>query len=444
MSEKPPAPSEPFIDVDRLVVDLRARVERERAAGRYTDDVDSLELRAVDDDADAAAESPRSAAPPTPPQVRYRPELGYSSRKLIGPLLSGFKRLFYRLFHYPLEDLARQTDDAVHELHAADQRSEHALAQIAERLELLARERRELGQRVDTLVNQLELVDQLEARARERVEVDVQSLAVRLAETEATLERLQVPSRLGRLERLVRTAPQARPAATAPSPSPSPAPQMPSFDYMTFENRFRPEGSVRERQAAYVDDLRDRKRVVDLGCGRGELLALLRDAGVSAYGVDLDEDVVAIGKEQGLDVTGGDAIAHVETLESGAVDGIVASHVVEHLTPDQLWRLIASAAEALAPGGILILETPNPESILAGSVNFHRDPTHVRPVHPDTLSFLCESAGFSNVEIRRLSPVPANERLPQPSSGDEPLSQVVNRLNEFLYGYQDYAVVARS
>jgi O-antigen chain-terminating methyltransferase len=219
---------------------------------------------------------------------------------------------------------------------------------------------------------------------------------------------------------------------------------MPSFDYMTFENRFRPEASVRERQSAYLDDLRDRTRVLDLGCGRGELLALLREAGVSGYGVDLDSDVVANCKEQGLDVTEGDAIAHVETLENGAVDGIVASHVVEHLTPDQLWRLIVGAAEALSPGGILILETPNPESVLAGSVNFHRDPTHVRPIHPDTLSFLCESVGFSDVEIRRLSPVPADERFPRPASDDEPLSQIVNQLNEFLYGYQDYAVVARS
>ena len=98
-------------------------------------------------------------------------------------------------------------------------------------------------------------------------------------------------------------------------------------------------------------------------------------------------------------------------------------------------------ARSSATAGILILETPNPESLVAGSINFHRDLTHVRPIHPDTLAFLAESAGFSNVEIRRLSPVPEDERLPTP--GDGRLDAVVEQLNELLYGYQDYAVVAR-
>ena len=103
--------------------------------------------------------------------------------------------------------------------------------------------------------------------------------------------------------------------------------------------------------------------------------------------------------------------------------------------------LVALAGEKLADGGVLILETPNPESLVAGSINFHRDLTHVRPIHPDTLAFLAESAGFSNVEIRRLSPVPDEDRLPVP--GDGRLDAVVERLNDLLYGYQDYAVVAR-
>jgi hypothetical protein len=79
---------------------------------------------------------------------------------------------------------------------------------------------------------------------------------------------------------------------------------------------------------------------------------------------------------------------------------------------------------------------------VAGSINFHRDLTHVRPIHPETLAFLAESAGFSKVEIRRLSPVPEDERLPAPE-GDGKLDEIVNQLNELLYGYQDYAVVAR-
>jgi len=96
-------------------------------------------------------------------------------------------------------------------------------------------------------------------------------------------------------------------------------------------------------------------------------------------------------------------------------------------------------------GGVLVMETPNPESVVAGSVNFHRDPTHLSPVHPDTLAFLCEMTGFSRVEIRRLSPTPPERMLPT-GGGEGPVAErldaVVGRLNDLLYGYQDYAVLA--
>jgi SAM-dependent methyltransferase len=142
-----------------------------------------------------------------------------------------------------------------------------------------------------------------------------------------------------------------------------------------------------------------------------------------------------------------DALAHVRDLEPGTVDAIVALHLIEHLPSAALVGLVEEAARILNDGGILLLETPNPESLLAGSVNFHRDPTHQRPVHPDTLAFLCENAGFENVEIRRLSPVPASDRLPAPAGRSDSLSayldRVVDQLNGLLYGSQDYAVVAR-
>jgi SAM-dependent methyltransferase len=292
-------------------------------------------------------------------------------------------------------------------------------------------------ERIDTLANQLELGHQLTGR-------DVQSLALRVAELEAAHERLQLQSRLGRLERLVRSAPQPRQPSVAPVPRDH---EPPPFDYMSFENRFRPERTVRERHSEYVEVLNAQKRVVDLGCGRGELLELLAAAGVSAYGVDIDSDNVAICREKGLEIVDGDAVSHLEGLEESEVDGVVASHLIEHLSADMLWRLITASAEKLAADGILILETPNPESLLAGSVNFHRDPTHLRPVHPDTLSFLCESAGFGAVEVRRLAPVPPEVRLPQRLPDENPLaehvSEVVEQLNELIYGYQDYALIAR-
>ena len=438
MPEQPSSQPEPLVDVEQLVRDLRERVDRERAAGRYTDDVASLQLEPVPREPPRAADDSDAVAAAGTPHVVYRPEVGYSSRPVIGRFLTAVKRLFYRVFFYPLNDLAQQTSDAVQQLHdgldASSRRTEGALA-----VETAAREAsvEAARERIDTLVNQLELADQLTGR-------DVQSVAVRLAELEAMHERLQLQSRLGRLERLVRTAPQPRETPATPV---IPDHQPPPFDYMTFENRFRPETTVRERHSDYLEVLRSRKRVVDLGCGRGELLELLGEAGVSAYGVEIDPDNVAVCREKGLEIVEGDAVSHLQGLEDSALDGVVASHVIEHLQPDSLWRLIAAAAEKLAEDGVLILETPNPESLLAGSINFHRDPTHLRPVHPDTLSFLCESAGFRNVEIRRLAPVPADVRLPQrppdANSLAEHVSEVVEQLNELIYGYQDYALIAR-
>ena len=235
MPEQTPSGPERLIEVEQLVNELRERVERERAAGRYTDDVSAVGLEPLDAGPTSAVDV--SGPAPAIPQVVYRPEVGYSSRPVIGPLLTGVKRLFYRLFHYPLDDLARQTDDAVHRLHERSQRAEEAVA--ADTSQVLA-----LRERIDTLSNQLELAHRLTAESIGR---DVHSLAERLAEVEATQERLQVQSRLGRLERLARTSPRREPS---PQPAEPAAPastgqQPPSFDYMTFENRFRPEETVR-------------------------------------------------------------------------------------------------------------------------------------------------------------------------------------------------------
>jgi SAM-dependent methyltransferase len=399
-----PAPKQ-IIDVDRLVEELKDRAARERESGAYGDDLSRVQLEVpppapVVEGFDLAGGAPR---------IRFRPELGFSSKPLIGPVITLVKKFFLRLLFYVFDDLAQQADVAVRRLETA-----------------IAAEASATEARISA-----------EVTAREGLQRDVVSLLARITQAEERVDRLHLESRLARLERERRreaAAPQAAPAEIAPTSAPS-------FDYETFESRFRPEESVRERQQAYVEALRGRSRVVDLGCGRGELVAMLNEAGISAYGVEIDPDFVELLEERGIEVVAEDAVAHLTKLEPGAVDGVVASHLVEHLPAAGVSQLVSLAAEKLAGEGLLIVETPNPESLVAGSVNFHRDLTHVRPIHPDTLAFLCESAGFSDVEIRRLSPVPDDERLPTPSA--EPLAEIVGRLNELLYGYQDYAVVGR-
>jgi O-antigen chain-terminating methyltransferase len=400
VSERKGSPQ--IIDVERLVTELKERVARERAEGGYGDDLSGVELDVPPPMGDGLAQGFDLEG--GGPRVRFRPELGYSSKPVIGPVITLVKKFFLRLIFFVMDDLARQTDTAVARLETA------IAAEAAAR----------------------EASDRAEAAAREGAHADLRTL-------EERIEKVKIGSRLSRLERQrrERAAPAAAPAADG-QPPPTPAVD---FDYETFEARFRPEESVRERQQQYVELLHGQKRVVDLGCGRGELIEMLRAEGVDAYGVEIDPDFVALLEEKGLEVVPQDAVAHLAELDPESLGGVVGSHLVEHLPPAAVTALVALASEKLAEGGVLILETPNPESLVAGSINFHRDLTHVRPIHPDTLAFLAESAGFSNVEIRRLSPVPEEDRLPVP--GDGRLDAVVKRLNDLLYGFQDYAVVAR-
>lgn len=395
----------PAVDVERLVEDLRARAARGRADGSYGEDV-------------GAGPLPIASGRP---QVVFRPQLGYSSKPGVGKVITGVKQVQLRLLFHVMNDLARQTDAAVGEIWPKVTGTQDDVAHLKAALAA-------------------------EIAERERAQRDIAGLSRRLDEFEHRVGELQIGPRLARLERAPR-------GATTPSPSPGdatappgpPADTGPRIDYESFEGRYRPEEAVRRHQAHYLEVLAGRSRVLDVGCGRGELVEMLRERGVDATGIDMDPDFAALAAERGLPVVHGDGIAHVAALPAGSLDGIMVSHVVEHLEPPDLLRLIHGAADALAPGGVLIMETPNPESLLAGSVNFHRDLTHRRPIHPDTLAFLCESAGFVDVEILRLSPVPDEERLPVPTGNGpdaEALRAVVERLNALVYGFQDYAVVA--
>lgn len=399
-----------MIDVDRLVQDLRRRVDEQRARGAYADDL-------------AAA---RLEPPARPAGVRFRPELAYSTRRGVGRGLTLLKRVILRLLIHAFDDLAQQTNSAIGAVRVEARQATDAV-----------RETRAWA----------EAALSAGAAAREEAQSLLGSLLQRIEAVEDEIERLQIAPRLARLERTgwrpPSSVPAERPAQTAPA---APSVAQP-IDYLAFEARFRgSEEVIRARQSIYLGLLQGRQRVVDLGCGRGELLELLNEAGVSGYGVEVNDDFIELLAEKRLEVVRQDLLEHLADLEPGAVDGIVASHVVEHLPPDAISRLVTAAWDLLPNGGILVIETPNPESLLAGSVNFHRDPTHVRPVHPDTLAFLCESAGFSSAEIRRLSPVPDSERLVAPTGEDvlsEQVRGVVDRLNDLLYGFQDYAVIAR-
>jgi len=230
-----------------------------------------------------------------------------------------------------------------------------------------------------------------------------------------------------------------------------------SQQYAGFEDLFRgSESEIRQRMADYLPIFAGATDVVDLGCGRGEFLDLLRGAGIGARGVDLNHEMVERCRARGFDVTETDGLAFLSGAAPGSVGGLIASQVVEHLQPDYLLRLLAAAAQALRPGAAIVLETINPACWSAFFDSYVRDLTHVRPVHPDTLKFLVMAAGFTDTAIQWRSPYPEAgklERLPAAAraAASDPalpplldvLDRNVDRLNGLFFTHRDYAIVAR-
>ncbi|MCG6658026.1 methyltransferase domain-containing protein [Halomonas campisalis] len=242
------------------------------------------------------------------------------------------------------------------------------------------------------------------------------------------------------------TAPPTHPAtaqsvASAPPESPLGAGMDEELDayYLAFEAAFRgPEADI----ASHLDHYRDAwtrarqagERALDLGCGRGEWLRLLQRAGFAPRGIDLNATMVAHCREQGFDVAHQDALAALRECEAGSQALISGFHIAEHLPFESLFQLVAEAYRALVPGGVLILETPNPENLIVASYSFYHDLTHRHPLTPPTLQFLLRFHGFGDTAIRRFNPPPEQTRVP----GEGP---VVERLNAMLAAPMDYAVV---
>lgn len=223
-----------------------------------------------------------------------------------------------------------------------------------------------------------------------------------------------------------------------------------AFDYVGFEARFRGDStSVAEAQnERYLELLSAHGPVLDIGCGRGELLEALVARGVAASGVDLNAEMVAEAQSRGLDVHRADAVEWLRRLPERSVGSIITVHVVEHLELGPLIEVLELAASRLVPGGILVAETPNPASLIVLGNSYVLDPTHVRPLHPSLLTFLCERAGFRDVRLQFYAPAESYHlpRLdlsdpsvpPWASAVDEAFAQ----LNHVLFGPQEYAVVA--
>jgi O-antigen chain-terminating methyltransferase len=212
--------------------------------------------------------------------------------------------------------------------------------------------------------------------------------------------------------------------------------------YVNLTDRFR--GSredIKERLKVYLPIVQDNNLgssespVLDLGCGRGEWLDILRENKLSAQGVDLNPLLVESCRENELEVFESDIFEHLRTVPDQTLGAVTAFHLVEHLPFDDLIKLLDETLRVLKSGGVAIYETPNPENVHVGSCNFYHDPTHRNPIPSQLLKFMVESRGFCRVNIMLLHPFDEKSKL----SDDD--SEVVQRFNEYFYGPQDYAVV---
>jgi O-antigen chain-terminating methyltransferase len=207
------------------------------------------------------------------------------------------------------------------------------------------------------------------------------------------------------------------------------------FDAARFAERFRgTEEYVRKNQALYRPLFEGRHNVLDIGCGRGEFLELMREAGVPAKGVDSTAESVSLCREKGLDAAAADLFQYLAGLDEESLDGIFCCQVVEHLPAERLPEMVRLCATRLERGGIIAIETPNPECLAIFASHFYLDPTHTRPVPHPLLAFYLEESGIGGIEVRRLSP--AVETMPS-------LASLPEEFREAFFGGLDYAITGR-
>ncbi len=214
------------------------------------------------------------------------------------------------------------------------------------------------------------------------------------------------------------------------------------------------EDEIRHRMDRYLPDLQAKEPVLDLGCGRGELLLLLREAGVKATGVEGDPALAEAARRRGLDVVEGDVFEVLGDQESESRGAVTAMHFFEHLAPARLVAVLSEIRRVLRPGGLLIAECPNPHSLRVGASLYWQDPTHQRPLLPETLELMLRAAGFEFDRRELLHPFPSDQLLADDEGGTgavtdpeismlaERVDRLRDRLDEIIHGPRDFAVWA--
>ena len=173
--------------------------------------------------------------------------------------------------------------------------------------------------------------------------------------------------------------------------------------------------------------------ILDLGCGRGIWLQHLKESGLPATGVEANNHLAEAGRKRGLEIFHGDVIQHLRGLPEASLQAVTGFHLIEHFEFHDLLELLAEIRRVLKPGGVLIVETPNPKNLVVGACNFYADPTHRKPLFPETLQFLLDAVGFVQTRITYLHPTEGS-----PFNNSAPGSR---ELDIWLFGPRDFAAI---
>jgi SAM-dependent methyltransferase len=324
-----------------------------------------------------------------------------------------------------------------------------AAADITALRENLAEATSSLTRNLEALATRLQITETMKQEDRDALK----AMAERVSATEKRLTE-RIAGLTGMLQTAAPQPPQPSVAPTTARPTAPLPPRKHEFDFLSFEALTRGmETTIASEERKYVGCFEGASNVLDGGCGRGEFLELLRDAGIDASGIDMDSHMVAHCRGKGLRVAQSDLATYLRRVADGSLGGLFLGQVVEHLPREVLAELPALAFDKLRPGAAIVMETINPTCLTTFSGAFYADPTHQRPLHPKALEFLLGSAGFEGISVIFSAPVPDDEKL-APVKEKSPLEPVIkdvvlqvnanlDRLNSVLYSYGNYAIVAR-
>jgi O-antigen chain-terminating methyltransferase len=443
----------PGPDIDRLVERIR-----EEAAARFPEDVHEEETSWHPPAAGGGRGGGDGARPSWRARLKRHPVVGRVGRLVKGLILAGRTRV--QAVEADQAAQAALRDIAQIKPKVAD------IQPLSDRLAGTERHLEDLETRQDTIQATLRAeVDDRVREAEQRIagaEARVSAAESRVSEAETRVS--QAEERAARAERGLRVARadlRAREASLdrvhavlegrSDVQTTPPAPDDPGVSnaemeafFTAFDAGLRGTAeAITAQVSGYLPDLHaagagaEDRPVLDLGCGRGTWLRVMRDDGIVCRGIDLNRTLIDEARANGLDARVADALAALREAADGSLGAITAFHLAEHLPFETLYAVFAEARRALAPGGLLLMETPNPENGYVGTHTFYHDPTHGNPLTPALMEFVASYHAFAEVEIRRLHPYPQDARLPDGAPAND-------RLNGWLCGPQDFALIART